>query len=211
MADACLVLYETTFELRWFEQARALADELLRLFRDEERGGFFLAGRDAETLVVRQKDLSDNATPSGNSASADVLLRIAHLTGEASYEEAGEGALRLVRDAMGEVPSGFAHALGALDAYLSAVKEVAIVGDPGSAETLALAAEVTTNRFLPNHVLAVSSPSEGASSAAVALLRDRPQTEGRATAYVCERFECKLPVTDPGALAAQLGGTAIGG
>jgi Highly conserved protein containing a thioredoxin domain len=69
MADACLVLYETTFELRWFEQARALADELVRLFHDEGRGGFFLAGRDAETLVVRQKDLSDNAVPSGNSAS----------------------------------------------------------------------------------------------------------------------------------------------
>ena len=211
MADACLVLYETTFELRWFERARALADELLRLFRDEGRGGFFLAGRDAETLVVRQKDLSDNATPSGNSASADVLLRLAHLTGEASYEEAGEGALRLVRDAMAGAPSGFGHALGALDAYLSAVKEVAIVGDAGSEETLALAAEITTNRFLPNHVLAVASPGDEASGAAVALLRDRPQMDGRATAYVCERFECLLPVTDPGALATQLGGTAIGG
>jgi len=211
MADACLVLYETTFELRWFEQARALADELVRLFHDEERGGFFLAGRDAETLVVRQWDLSDNATPSGNSASADVLLRLAHLTGEASYEEAAVGALRLVRDAMAGAPSGFGHALGALDAYLSAVKEVAIVGDPKSEETLALVAEVTTNRFLPNHVLAVSSPGDEASSAAVALLRDRPQRDGRATAYVCERFECLLPVTDPAALAAQVGGTAIGG
>jgi uncharacterized protein YyaL (SSP411 family) len=211
MADACLVLYETTFELRWFEQSRALADELVRLFRDEGRGGFFLAGRDAETLVVRQRDISDNATPSGNSASADVLLRLAHLTGEASYEEAAMGALRLVRDAMAGAPSGFGHALGALDAYLSAVKEVAIVGDPGSEETLALVAEVTTNRFLPNHVLAVSSPRDEASSAAVALLRDRPQRDGHATAYVCERFECLLPVTDPAALAVQVGGTAIGG
>jgi uncharacterized protein len=122
-----------------------------------------------------------------------------------------EGALRLVRDAMAGAPSGFGHALGALDAYLSAVKEVAIVGEPGSDETLALAAEVTTNRFLPNHVLAVSSPGDEASSAAVALLRDRPQMDGRATAYVCERFECLLPVTDPGGLATQLGGTAIGG
>jgi uncharacterized protein len=211
MADACLVLYETTFELRWFEQARALADELVRLFHDEERGGFFLAGRDAETLVVRQKDLSDNATPSGNSASADVLQRLAHLTGEASYEDAGVSALRLVRDAMAGAPSGFGHALGALDAYLSPVKEVAIVGDPGSKETLGLVAEVTSKRFLPNHVLAVSSPGDEASSAAIALLRDRTQRDGRATAYVCERFECLLPVTDPAALAAQVGGTAIGG
>jgi uncharacterized protein YyaL (SSP411 family) len=204
MADACLVLYETTFELRWFELARTLADELVRLFHDEERGGFFQTGSDAETLVVRPKELSDNAVPSGNSASADVLQRLAHLTGEASYEKAGVDALRLVRDAMAGAPTGFGHALGALDAYLSTVKEVAIVGDPGSEETAALVDEVTTKRFLPNHVLAVSSPDDRASSAAVALLRDRPQRDGRATAYVCERFECRLPVTDPADLAAQL-------
>ena len=211
MADACLVLYETTFELRWFEQARALADELVRLFHDEERGGFFQTGRDVEALVVRPKEISDNAVPSGNSLAADVLQRLAHLTGETGYENAGVGALRLVRDAGGGGPGGFGHALGALDAYLSAVKEVAIVGDPGSEETLALVAEITTNRFLPNHVLAVSSPGDEASSAAVALLRDRPQRDGRATAYVCERFECLLPVTDPPALAAQVGGTATRG
>jgi uncharacterized protein YyaL (SSP411 family) len=204
MVDACLVLYETTFELRWFELARTLADELVRLFHDEERGGFFQTGSDAETLVVRPKELSDNAVPSGNSASADVLQRLAHLTGEASYEKAGVDALRLVRDAMAGAPTGFGHALGALDAYLSTVKEVAIVGDPGSEETAALVDEVTTKRFLPNHVLAVSSPDDRASSAAVALLRDRPQRDGRATAYVCERFECRLPVTDPADLAAQL-------
>jgi uncharacterized protein YyaL (SSP411 family) len=211
MVDACLVLYETTFELRWFEQARALADELVRLFHDEERGGFFQTGRDVEPLVVRPKEISDNAVPSGNSLAADVLQRLAHLTGETGYENAGVGALRLVRDQVAGAPSGFGHALGALDAYLSPVKEVAIVGHPGSAETRALVAEVTTNRFLPNHVLAVSSPGDEASSAAVALLRDRPQRDGRATAYVCERFECLLPVTDPPALAALVGGTATSG
>ena len=116
MADACLVLYETTFELRWFEQARALADELVRLFHDEERGGFFQNGRDAEALVVRPKEISDNAVPSGNSLAADVLQRLAHLTGETGYENAGVGALRLVRDQVAGAPSGFGHALGALDA-----------------------------------------------------------------------------------------------
>jgi hypothetical protein len=204
MADACLVLYETTFELRWFEHARSLADELVRRFRDPERGGFFQTGDDAEALVVRPKDLSDNAVPSGNSAAAEVLLRLAHLTGEPDYERAGVDALRLVRDAMAGAPTGFGHALGALESYLSAVKEVAIVGDPASEQTRALVAEITEKRFLPNHVLAVASPGDAASAAAVALLRDRPQRDGRPTAYVCERFVCKLPVTDPVELVDQV-------
>jgi uncharacterized protein YyaL (SSP411 family) len=135
-----------------------------------------------------------------------VLQRLAHLTGETGYENAGVGALRLVRDQVAGAPSGFGHALGALDAYLSPVKEVAIVGHPGSADTRALVAEVTANRFLPNHVLAVSPPGDDASTERVALLRDRPQRNGHATAYVCERFQCRFPVTTPGELVEQLGG-----
>jgi uncharacterized protein YyaL (SSP411 family) len=204
MADACLVLYETTFELRWFERARALADDLLRLFHDEERGGFFQTGSDAEPLVVRPKELQDNAVPSGNSLAADVLQRLAHLTGEAAYEQAGVGALRLIRDAMAGAPSGFGHALCALDAYLSPVKEVAVIGDPAGESTRALAAEVTTRRFSPNHVLAVASPEDDASRRAVALLQDRPQRDGSPTAYVCEHFVCKLPVTEPADLVERL-------
>jgi len=206
MAEACLTLYETTFELRWFEHARALADELLLRFHDEQRGGFHQAGDDAEALIVRSKELSDNAVPSGNSAAADVLLRLAHLTGEPAYERAGAGALRLIRDAMAGAPSGFGHALGALDLYLADVKEVAIAGDPEAEPTRALASEVTTRRFLPNHVLAVASPGDAESSRAVPLLRDRPQQDGRATAFVCERFVCKLPVTSTRELAQLLTG-----
>jgi uncharacterized protein len=207
LADACIVLYETTFELRWFERARALADDLLRLFHDEERGGFFQTGSDAQTLVVRPKDLQDNAVPSGNSLAADVLQRLAHLTGEAAYEKAGVGALRLIRDAMAGAPSGFGHALCALDADLSPVKEVAVVGDPDAEPTRALAAEVTIRRFAPNHVLAVASPEDHESIQAVALLQDRPQREGSPTAYVCEHFVCKLPVTEPADLVEQLTST----
>jgi uncharacterized protein YyaL (SSP411 family) len=204
MADACLTLYETTFDLRWFAEARSLADELVRLFRDPERGGFFQTGSDADELVLRPKDLYDNAVPSGNSAAADVLFRLAHLTGEPAYERGGESALRLVRDAMAGAPSGFGHALCALDLALGPVREVAIVGDPKEPATRALADEVTVRRFLPNHVLAVADPGDAASSEAVALLLDRPQVDGTPTAYVCERFTCKLPVTEPGALVPQL-------
>jgi hypothetical protein len=204
MAEACLTLYETTYELRWFAEARTLADELIRRFHDPERGGFYQTGEDAEALVVRPKDLSDNAVPSGNSAAADVLLRLAHLTGEPEYERVAAGALRLVRDAMAGAPSGFGHALCALDAYLGPVREVAIVGDPAAEDTRALVAEVTVRRFLPNHVLAVAAPGDAEAAESVALLLERPPLQGRPTAFVCERFTCRLPVANPEALAAQL-------
>jgi uncharacterized protein YyaL (SSP411 family) len=205
MAEGCLALFETTFELRWFDEARRLGDELIRQFRDPDRGGFFQTGDDAEELVLRPKDLYDNAVPSGNSAAADVLIRLAHLTGEPDHERAGASALRLVRDAMAGAPAGFGHALCALDLYLGPVREVAIVGDPASDRTRALAEEVTVRRFLPNHVLAVAGPDDDRARLAVALLVDRPQLDGVPTAYVCERFTCRLPVTDQRALAGQLG------
>jgi uncharacterized protein YyaL (SSP411 family) len=204
LADACLTLYETTFDLRFFREARALGDDLLRLFWDRERGGFYQTGSDAETLVVRPKELYDNAVPSGNSAAADGLQRLALLTGEAEYERAAVSALRLVREPMAQAPTGFGAAVCALDLYLSRAREVAVVGDPRHERTRALAAEVTSARFFPNHVLAVAAPDDRAAFEAVELLRDRVQTEGRPTAYVCERFVCKLPVTDPDALVAQL-------
>ena len=204
LAEGCLTLYETTFELRWFDRARHLADELLRLFRDPDRGGFFQTGSDAEALVLRPKDLYDNAVPSGNSAAADILLRLAHLTGEPEYERAGASALRLVRDAMAGAPSGFGHALCALDLYLGPVREVAIVGDPQDETTRRLVDEITVRRFLPNHVLAVASPDDAEARDRVALLQDRPQRDGRPTAFVCERFTCRLPVTEPEELASQL-------
>ena len=204
LAAACLALYETTFELRWFEEARSLADELIRLFGDEERGGFFQTGSDAEALVVRPKDLYDNAVPSGNSAAAEVLVRLAMLTGEDSYELAAVDALRLIRNAAAAAPTGFGTALCALDLYLGPSKEIAVVGDPGSEDTLALIREIRTARFLPNAVLAVAAPGDERSRDAIALLSDRPAIDGRPTAYVCERFACKLPVTTPEALAEQL-------
>jgi uncharacterized protein YyaL (SSP411 family) len=203
MADGCLALYEATFETRWFREARSLADDMVRLFEDQENGGFFLVGSDAEELVVRPKDLYDNAVPSGNSAAAGVLLRLARFTGEPAYEDAAISALRLVLDGMRRAPTGFGHALCALDFAVGPVKEVAIVGDPEGEDTQALIG-VVRERFRPNVVVAVAAPGDAEAAVAIPLLRDRPRIEEKATAYVCERFACKLPVTDPAGLRHQL-------
>jgi uncharacterized protein YyaL (SSP411 family) len=200
MAEACLTLYETTFDQRWFQQARSLADAMLALFGDRDGGGFFQTGSDAEALVLRPKELFDNAMPSGNSAAATVLQRLALLTGDVGYEREGVGALRVLGDLMVKAPTALGQALSALDLAVGPSREVAIVGVPGAQDTARLVREVH-GRFLPNVVLAVGAPGE---DAAVPLLVDRPGIDGRATAYVCEGFACRMPVTDPGALATQL-------
>jgi uncharacterized protein YyaL (SSP411 family) len=204
MAAACLTLYETTFDVRWMAEARGLAEDLIRLFHDPDRGGFFQTGEDAETLVLRPKELFDNAVPSGNSVAAEVLVRLAHLTGDESYERAGVSALRVARNLMERAPTMFGHALGALDLYVSPSKEVAVVGDVDAEETLRLVYEVWS-RYLPNAVLAASRPGDKEAAQLVPLLAGREPLNGKSAAYVCERFTCRLPVSDPEALAAQLG------
>jgi uncharacterized protein YyaL (SSP411 family) len=203
MASACLALYETTFQPRWFKEARDLADRLLVLFLDEDNGGFFQTGSDTGELVVRPKELSDGAVPSGNSAAAEVLARLALFTGDESYQRASEGALALVTEAMSRAPTGFGTALCALDLMQGPATQIAIIGDLGDPMTLALV-DAASDRFQPNAVLAVASPADEASRAGIELLADRIQVAGVPTAFVCERFVCRLPVTTPEALTAQL-------
>ena len=202
VAAACLDLYEATFEVRWFEEARRLADDILRLFRDPD-GGFFQTGEDAERLVLRPKELFDTAVPSGSSAAADVLLRLSLLTGEAEFERAAVSALRRVHDLMARAPTALGQALGALDRHVGPSKEVAVVGDPDDSATEALLNEVR-RRYLPNVVVAAAGPNDTDAAKAVPLLEARKPVDGRPAAYVCERFVCQRPVTEPAALAAQL-------
>jgi uncharacterized protein YyaL (SSP411 family) len=204
LASACLTLFETTFEVAWFDRAMELTHELLRLFPDREAGGFFQTGADADRLLVRPKELYDNATPSGNSVAADLLLRLSAFTADATFEAAALSALRLVGDALGRAPGAFGQALSALDRFLGPVRAVAIVGDPDGDDTRALVAEANRRRFRPNLVLAVGAADDAEARRAIPLLRDRAAAGGQATAYVCEGFSCRLPVTDTRALAGQL-------
>ena len=200
-----MALYEATFELRWLEAAAALAQTILVEFRDPDGAGFFQVSADHEKLVVRRKDFIDSAIPSGNSLTAELFLRLAVLLGDdtAEYRGHAEGILRLLADGMGEQPLAFGRLLCALDLYLNPGQEIAIVGDPATADTRALLAEVR-RRYLPNSVLALAAPGDAAAAELIPLLVDRGLFDGRATAYVCRYFVCNLPVTEPGALARQL-------
>jgi uncharacterized protein YyaL (SSP411 family) len=200
--DGLLWLYEATFDARWLDTARALTATMLACFWDEDGGGFFATSSDHETLIQRLKDWDDNATPSGNSVAVEVLLKLAVLTGEDSYRQKAARTLRKLGPVLEKHPYGFARMLSALDFYLSTPKEIALVGDPAEEATKALLRTVYAS-YLPNKVVALAARPEAA-PANIPLLADRPMRDGKPTAYVCENFACKEPVTTPERLAAQL-------
>ena len=128
LLEALLTLYGATFDPRWFDAARELADTIIARFSDAGNGGFFATADDHETLIARRKDLEDNPIPSGASAAAFGLLRLAALTGEHRYEEAALGVIRLLHGVAPEHPHAFGHLLQAMDFHFAAVTEVAIAG-----------------------------------------------------------------------------------
>ncbi len=200
LLEALLTLYEATGQARWFVRAQALADELIDRFADPERGGFLTTAADGGSGFARRKDLDDSPIPSGNSAAAFGLLRLARLSGESRYEQQALGVLRVVAPIVARHPLGFGHALRALDFELARVREVAIVGRGADAQALF---DVVRGAYRPHLVLA-GGPGDR-TDPDVPLLRDRPLVEGRAAAYVCEGFACRAPVTEPAELAAALG------
>jgi len=199
LADGLLALYDATFDERWFTIARELADTILERFADPA-GGFFDTADDHEALVTRPKDPQDNATPSGGSMATIVLLRLAALTGEDRYLTAAERAIATVTPFLGRYPTGFANWLSAASLAVGGIVELAIAGDPADPATRTLI-DVARSGARPDLVVAVTADP---SASVIPLLADRVTIDGRPTAYVCRRFACRLPVTDPGALAAQL-------
>ena len=194
LLEALLTLYEATFDPRWFTEARALADAILERFADPERGGFFSTATDHEELIARRKDIDDHPIPAGSSSATFGLLRLARLTGEQRYEDAALGHIRLLHVIAPQHAGGFGHLLQAIDFLLADVREVALVGDDrGPLE------QVVREQFRP-HVVLAGGPADG-----VPLLEGREPVGGRAAAYVCERFACRRPVTEPDELRALLG------
>ena len=168
-------------------------------FADADKGGFFSTSDDHEALVARRKDLEDAPIPSGGSAAAFGLLRLAALTGEAAYEDHAVSHLRLLHEIAPRHPGAFGHFLQAMDFHLGPTREVALVGAPDGVAALA---GVVRSAFRPHLVLA-GGPGD-AEGSAVPLMEGRTPVEGRAAAYVCERFACQRPVTGGDELQALL-------
>jgi hypothetical protein len=198
LADGLVCLYEATFDERWLVAASELVGVVEREFADAA-GGWFDTATDAEPLIVRPKDIQDGATPSGGAAAAAVVLRLAELTGARRLRDAAERALGQIERLAARYPRAFPVWLGALDFASSQVAQVAIVGEPGAADTQALV-EVARRGFQPYTVLALGDPA----LSMLDLLQDRFALGGRATAFVCRDFACRMPVTKPDELALEL-------
>lgn len=203
MADGLLALYAADGESRWLRESVALADDMIELFWDETIGGFYDAAHDQQALVTRPRDVGDNATPSGNSVAAELLQRLAALTGDERYRSCARQVIAGQVGMLARFPAGFGRMLCAAELADADIKEVALVGEPGAPDTEALLA-VVRRAYQPHLVLAQLRPGDSASAALTPLLQNRVQIDGRATAYVCQNFACQLPVTEPAALAEQL-------
>ena len=201
LALAAIALYELTFETKWLERARALADSVVRWFWDDATGAFFDTASDHEQLITRPRDVSDNATPSGASLAVELLLRVAELFGDDAARRRATQAIESLAPAMARYPTAFGHMLGNADIVVNGAIEVAIVGDTLS-DGFRVLRDVVADDYVPSLVLVGGS----ASDAGVALLEARTVQDGKATAYVCRNYACDVPTTDPRVLTEQLAG-----
>ena len=204
VADGLTALYEATFEMRWLGEAGTLADAILELFWDAEKGVFYDTAADHEELVTRPRDVYDNASPSGNSVAVDVLLRLSVLLEREDYRERAAAVLEDLSGAISQIPGGFGRLLSALDFYLSTPYEIALIGPLGAPEMRTLLS-AAYSAYIPNKVVAGRAEDDEEAARLVPLLADRPMREGKATAYVCVNYACQYPTTDPEELKRQLG------
>ncbi len=186
MANGLIELHAATGELRWLEEAHRLALLAVELFADEKNGGFFQTPAGGEQLVVRKKIYDDSPSPSGNTMLAYVLLRLARIWGDDELEEKAVSVFRLILGGLQNIPTSFGWGLVAADLYLAQRREIAIAGPPDSD-----VARKALRRWDPHAVIAFG-PADG-----VPLLAGKDLVDGQPAVYVCERFACQAPVTDP--------------
>jgi uncharacterized protein YyaL (SSP411 family) len=195
LAEGLLTLHQATADPRWLTAAGELLDFALVHFSDSE-GGYFDTGDDAETLVRRPKDPTDNAAPSGSSALANALLTYSALTGSLEHRAAAENALGIVSELGVRQPRFLGWALAAAEGVVAGPVQVAIVGEPDGGPLTAAA----WRHRLPGAVVVSAAPD----APGLPLLADRPLVHGGAAAYVCHGMVCDLPVTTVDALVAAL-------
>ena len=200
VALAFLALHALTFERRWLDAARRTADAIGQWFWDDGTKAFFDTASDAERLITRPRDLTDNAIPSGTSLAVELGLQLADIVGDETWRRRAEWTLETLAEPLGRHPQAFGHMLGAADMVVHGSVELALVGDSGSRDFRALA-DAAARLYVPSLVVAGAAPG---SAEDLALLAGRPARDDGATAYVCRHHACDAPTSDPEELREQL-------
>jgi uncharacterized protein YyaL (SSP411 family) len=204
VADGFLALHQVSSSPVWLERAGLLLDDALDRFRDNGSGGFFDTGSDAEHLVVRPQDHTDNAAPSGWSAAASALLTYAALTGSDRHRSAAEESLMPLVALAATHPRYAGWGMATAEAWLDGPREVAIVGAASAAATADLR-RAAWGSTAPGAVVVV-----GTAGSSHPLLEGRGEVGGEPAAYVCRHFVCDRPVTTPSDLRAALDAGGLG-
>jgi len=197
-----LDVYALTFDRRWLDAARTIADAVDAWFWDDRIGAYFDTASDHEQLLTRPRDFTDNAVPSGTSLAVDLLLRLAELLGDTARRERAMRVLESLTEPLARYAPAFGHMLGVADMAVHGAVEVALAGDPAAQDFRALADAVGAH-YVPSLVMAGGTPPDGGSGQ-IALLADKLPRDNRATAYVCRQYVCEEPVSDPAELPPQL-------
>lgn len=197
---AFLSVYELTFDDRWLERARAMSDATVRWFWDDATNAFYDTSSDHEMLITRPRDVTDNATPSGTSLAAELLVRLSELLHDVDARRRATYVVETLAPGTQRYPLAFGNLLASADMLIHGAVELAIVGDVNAPDFKALE-RAAAEEYVPSLVLAGGAPR---SDDKIALLTDRGMRDGRATAYVCRNYACDEPVTEAGRLAEQL-------
>jgi uncharacterized protein len=208
MAEGYLALSGVTGEARWVTLAGQLLETALDRFGDPE-GGFYDTADDGEPLIYRPADPADGPSPSGTFAVAGALLSYSALTGSARHRAAAARALGPLPAVASRYPRAAGWGLAVAEAVVSGPAEIAIVGPAGDARTGALH-RMALLAAPPGAVIALGKGGESTEKGAdgqatIPLLTGREPVAGAPAAYVCREFTCRMPVTDPVVLRAELG------
>ncbi len=195
LADALITLYEATGLPAYLASAGILVDDALARF--SEGGTLYDTASDAAPLLVRPRTIDDNPVPAGQSALASALLRLAALRGDSRLRDRALEIMGPMAALVARSPLGVASMACVIDRALSRSREIAISGPRDDARTRDLVRAVHST-WMPDAVLAWGEPD------GIELLSDRPLVDGSPAAYVCENFACRLPITDPLEVTAQL-------
>ena len=197
---ACINLYQLTFERTWLDRAREICDSVIKWFWDSKANAFFDTASDAEQLIVRPRNVSDNASPAGNSLALELLFLVSEYFEASEASGVMASAVQRMTGAAVKYPTGFGHLLVVLDSLIYGAHEIIVAGEPGSLKFREMT-DTLASHFVPALVLAGGNPDA---------IRDLPLLVGResnpehVTAYLCHRRVCELPTTDAAILASQL-------